>query len=253
MRVITCASPDAVGRTAAECVAEVARRAGPEVVLGVATGSSPLSAYEHLAAMVRAGDLDLTRARAFALDEYVGLPRGHAQGYAAVVDRTVTRPLGLDPARVHVPDGCADDLDAAASAHERLIADAGGVDVQILGIGSDGHIGFNEPGASPASRTHVEVLAESTRRDNARFFASPDEVPHRALTEGLATILDHRCLVVIAQGLGKARAVADMIEGPVTTSCPASLLQRHPDVTVVLDAAAASCLRDAGATGTVGA
>jgi glucosamine-6-phosphate deaminase len=230
-----------VGRAAAAKIAHrVARH--PETVLGLATGSSPLAIYAELAAR-REGGLDFGRVSGFALDEYVGLPTSHPQSYASVIRTTVTEPLGLDPARVHVPDGLADDIEAACAAYESAIAAAGGVDVQILGIGANGHIGFNEPTSSFQSRTRIKTLAPRTREDNARFFDSLDEVPTHCLTQGLGTILEARELLLVAQGETKADAVAAAVEGPFASMVPASVLQWHRSATVILDEAAASKLR----------
>lgn len=245
MEVIIRPDADAVGATAAAKVARITHDTGPEVVLGLSTGSSPLATYNHLAALVQAGTLDLTHAWGFALDEYVGLPQGHPESYARVIDRTVTQPLHMDPQRVFTPDGFADNLQQAAADYERHIHDAGGVDVQVLGIGTDGHIGFNEPSSSLASRTRMKTLTDATRRDNARFFDTLDQVPRHCLTQGLGTIMDHREIVLVAQGAKKADAVAGLVEGPVTASCPASVLQFHPRVTVVIDEDAASRLQHA--------
>jgi glucosamine-6-phosphate deaminase len=215
-------------------------RAGTLQVLGVATGSSPLSTYAALRAANPPGLRDLT---VFALDEYVGLPAEHPESYRSVIDREVTRPLGLDPDRVHVPDGRADDLPAACRAYEDAIRAAGGIDLQILGIGATGHIGFNEPTSSFSSRTRVKTLTAQTRRDNARYFASQDDVPHHCVTQGLGTIMEARKVVLVAFGESKAKAVAAAVEGPVTSMCPASVLQIHPDATMVVDEPAASQLR----------
>jgi glucosamine-6-phosphate deaminase len=242
VEIVVLDSPDDVARIAADRIAAVVRRR-PDAVLGLATGSSPLGAYAELARRVSAGELDLSRAHAFALDEYVGLPSGAPQSYRAVIDREVVRPLRMDPTRVHVPDGRAADLDSAAQAYEAAIAAAGGVDVQLLGIGANGHIGFNEPTSSFASRTRVKTLAPRTRADNARFFDSPDAVPVHCLTQGLGTILEARELLLVAQGSAKAAAVAAAVEGPVTSMCPGSALQLHPRATVVVDAAAAERLQ----------
>jgi glucosamine-6-phosphate deaminase len=241
VEVIVEPTPDDVARVAADVIAGVVSRR-PDAVLGVATGSSPLGVYAELARRVADGRLDLSGVTAFALDEYVGLPAGHPQAYAAVVAREVTGPLRLDPARVHVPDGGAADLEAAAEEYERALADAGGVDVQLLGIGGNGHIGFNEPTSSFGSRTRIKTLTERTRADNARFFDSPDEVPLHCLTQGLGTILEARRLLLVAQGEGKAAAVAAAVEGPLTSMCPGSALQLHPRATVVVDEAAAARL-----------
>lgn len=240
MEIIICTTPSEVGELAAAKIARVARDAGPEVVLGVATGSSPMATYTALARLVAGGALDLSRASAFALDEYVGLPKGHPESYAEVIRRSVTEPLGMDPVRVHCPDGFAADLEAAGPAYEAAILAAGGVDVQLLGIGSNGHIGFNEPTSSLSSRTRIKTLAERTRLDNARFFPSLDEVPQHCLTQGLGTIMDARQVVLVAQGEAKAHAIAAVVEGPITAMYPGSVLQLHPRATIIVDEAAAA-------------
>ncbi|MCU1519005.1 MAG: multidrug transporter, partial [Pseudarthrobacter sp.] len=178
----------------------------------------------------------------FALDEYVGLPAGHPESYAEVIRREVTDRLRLDPARVAVPDGSAADPERAAAAYDSAIAAAGGIDVQILGIGHNGHLAFNEPGSALDSRTRVEVLTERTREANARYFSTPVDVPFRCITQGLGTIMEARHLLLVVNGTDKARVLAAALNGPVTADCPASLLQRHPHVTVVADEAAAALL-----------
>lgn len=233
---------ESVGALSAAKIAHVCRTVGKEVVLGVATGSSPLATYVELAALTRSGDLDLSGASAFALDEYVGLPPGHPESYAEVIRKTVTSPLGLKAHNVHVPDGFADDLEAAAKEYEREIVASGGVDIQIVGVGSNGHIGFNEPGSSLASRTRIKTLTRGTREDNARFFDRAEDVPVHCLTQGLGTIMDAREVVMVAFGAGKADAVAGVVEGPVSARCPGSVLQFHEKATIVVDEAAASRL-----------
>jgi glucosamine-6-phosphate deaminase len=213
----------------------------PSATLGVATGSTPLPVYAALAQRAASGT-DFSRASAFALDEYVGLPEGHPESYRAVIDREVTQPLRLNPELVRVPDGSAVGIDTAGERYERAIVAAGGVDVQLLGIGTTGHLGFNEPGSSFASLTRVKTLTEQTRRDNARFFEALEQVPMHCVTQGLGTILRARHLVLLAFGEGKAEAIAAAVEGPVSASMPGSAIQLHPHVTVVLDAAAASAL-----------
>lgn len=233
--VIIVPDQDRAGALAADAVAALVA-AKPDAVLGVATGSTPLSAYRALAAR----SLDLCRLRAFALDEYVGLDLDAPQSYHSVIAREVTEPLGLDPARVHVPgEG---PLEAAGEAYERAILDSGGVDLQLLGLGTDGHIGFNEPGSSLASPTRIKTLAEQTRRDNARFFGSLDEVPVHCITQGLGTILRARHLILLAFGDRKAEALAAAVEGPVSARVPGSVIQLHPRVTVIIDESAASRL-----------
>lgn len=242
MEVVVCPNPEQVGRVAAARVAQVLHAAGPECVLGVATGSSPLALYNELAILVERGELNLEQASAFALDEYVGLPEGHPLSYRKVIDETVTVPLKMQQERVHVPNGFAEDIAAAAEEYELAIAQSGGVDAQILGVGTNGHIGFNEPTSSLASRTRIKTLTARTRNDNARFFNSLDEVPTHCLTQGLGTILAARNIVLVAQGEHKAEAIAGLVEGPVTAVCPGSVLQLHEHVTIVIDEAAASGL-----------
>ncbi len=243
MEVVICDSEAEVGDLAAAKVARVVRDVGPDAVIGVATGSSPLPLYATLANMADRGEVDLERVSAFALDEYVGLPVGHPQSYAAVIDATVTQPLGLDPARVYVPDGSADNIEAAATHFENTIRRAGGIDIQILGVGANGHIGFNEPTSSLASRTRIKTLTERTRHDNARFFGSLDDVPTHCLTQGLGTIMDAGEVLLVATGSGKAAAITALVEGPITAMCPGSVLQLHPKATVIIDRDAATDLQ----------
>ncbi len=242
MEIIICPDEARVARVSAAKIARVVAEVGPRAVLGVATGSSPVATYRELGRLVAAGRLDLSEASAFALDEYVGLAYDHPQSYHDTIRRTVTEPLGLSPHRVHVPDG-AGDVQTAGERYEAAIKAAGGVDIQLLGVGANGHIGFNEPGSSLASRTRIKTLAPKTRQDNARFFSSIDEVPVHCLTQGLATILDARQALLVALGEGKAEAVAAIAEGPVTAMWPGSVLQLHQHATLVVDEAAASRLK----------
>lgn len=211
-------------------------------VLGVATGDSPLPLYESLAS----APPDLADTSVFALDEYIGLDQSHPASYHSVVDRLITQPLGLDPASVLVPDGSAADPAAAAAEFDSRLTQSGGADVQILGIGRNGHIGFNEPGSDFLGRTRVVQLSEVTRVDNARFFASPDEVPTHAITQGIATIMTARRIVLIARGESKAEAIERLLSGDTTPLFPASVLRDHPDVTLLLDQAAASRIEGSG-------
>jgi glucosamine-6-phosphate deaminase len=221
---------------------EIARliRANPASVLGLATGSTPLPVYEALAS--RLTGLDVSQVRGFALDEYVGIDPAHPESYRSVITREVVEPLGLDPRRIRVPDGSLDGIEHAGDDYDRAISDAGGIDLQILGIGTDGHIGFNEPGSSFASVTRVKTLTQQTREDNARFFDSIEDVPRHCITQGLGTILRARHLVLLAFGEGKADAVAGAVEGPLSASLPGSAIQLHPHATVVVDEPAASRL-----------
>lgn len=238
--VVIVPDSSAAGELVSELIARRIR-ANPEFVLGLATGSTPLPVYQRLAEKL--ADVDVSRVRGFALDEYVGIDPEHPESYRNVIHREVTAPLGLNPDLVRVPDGSTVGIRTAGADYEAAIAEAGGVDLQILGIGSTGHIGFNEPGSSFGSATRVKTLAEQTRRDNARFFASLDEVPRHCITQGLGTILRARHLVMLAFGEGKADAVAGAVEGPLSASLPASAIQLHERVTVVLDEGAASRLR----------
>jgi glucosamine-6-phosphate deaminase len=244
MEVVPLASVEEVAALAADTI-EALVRARPACVLGLATGSSPVPAYAELVARHRAGSgPSYDEVRAFLLDEYVGLPAGHPQSYRATIARELTDDLGLAADRVHGPDPT--DPQTAGAAYEQALLDAGGVDLQVLGIGSDGHLAFNEPGSSLASTTRIKTLTDTTRRDNARFFGSLDEVPHHVMTQGLGTILRARHLLFLATGPGKADAVAAAVEGPLTASCPASVLQLHPHATVLLDPAAAGGLSRLG-------
>lgn len=243
MEVVIVPDAAAGGELIAEAMAALLRRK-PDALLGVATGSTPLPVYQALAAKVRAGAVDASRARVCQLDEYVGLPAGHPESYRSVVLREVIEPLGLSPESFTGPDGSAEDVLGACEAYDALLAAAGGVDLQLLGIGTDGHIGFNEPCSSLASRTRIKTLTEQTRVDNARFFDGDiEQVPRHVITQGIGTILEARHLVLLATGEGKAEAIAHTVEGPVAAVVPASALQLHPHATVVVDEAAASKLK----------
>lgn len=235
---------DSAAAAGAHVADHIAARVAHDVgfTLGVATGSTPLPVYDALRKRADGG-VDFSQMRAFALDEYVGLPAGHPEAYRAVIEREVSVPLGLDASRVHVPDGAIEGIETAGDRYEHLLTTHGGVDLQLLGIGATGHIGFNEPGSSFGSLTRVKTLTERTRVDNARFFASGEDVPIHCVTQGLGTILRARHLVLLAFGGAKAEAIAAAVEGPVTASMPGSAIQLHAHVTVVLDEAAASQLR----------
>jgi glucosamine-6-phosphate deaminase len=240
MEVVILADAAAVATHVADVVERLVRRK-PGAVLGLATGGSPIGVYSELGRRAEAG-LSFAAVKAFQLDEYIGLPVGHDQSYRVYIERHFTGLVDIDPNNVHVPDGNAVDLLEACAAYEADIAAAGGVDLQLLGIGGDGHLGFNEPTSSLASRTRVKTLTESTRLDNARFFPSLDDVPRHVLTQGIGTILEARELVLIASGAAKAEPIARAIEGPLAAMCPASAIQLHPHARVVLDEPAASAL-----------
>lgn len=235
----------AIFSTAEEASREVARRiAGavnrrPDGVLGLATGGTPVTAYQALIGMYRDGKVDFSNIRTFNLDEYIGLPPDHPQSFRHFMDQQLFQSINVDPERTFVPDGLASDVAQACSQYEAMIRDAGGIDLQLLGIGHNGHIAFNEPGSAADSRTRQVALTDETIENNARFFESIDQVPRHAITMGIGTILEAREIVLLALGEGKAEAVAKMVHGPITEQHPASLLRRHRNVTAVLDAAAA--------------
>lgn len=243
MEIVILPDADRVARTLADVI--TARVQSGPCTLGLATGSSPLGAYQELIRRYRAGEVSFRDCWAVLLDEYVGLAPGHEQSYARVIRDEFTGQVDLPPDHVLVPDGSAQDLPAAAAEFERRRHEVGPVAVQVLGIGANGHLGFNEPGSSLGSRTRIKTLTEQTRADNARFFGADETVPVHVLTQGLATILEAEHLVLVATGTGKADAVAAAAEGPLTASCPASVLQLHPHATVVVDEAAAGSLAHA--------
>lgn len=244
MDVVIVEDEEALGRAAASLVVE-ALRADPRLVLGVATGSSPVTTYRALAT-ARGSGRDFSQVRCVALDEYLGISASDPASYHSFVRREIAEPLGIRPENLLVPDGNAPDPGAACVAFEDAVRGLGGVAIQLLGIGRNGHVGFNEPGSPFDSRTRVARLSSTTRADNARFFARPEDVPTYCLTQGLGTILDASRLVLVASGSHKADAVAAAVEGPVTEACPASVLQLHPDATVIVDGDAASRLRRIG-------
>lgn len=235
-------------RLAADVVADTVR-ARPDAVIGFATGRTPRALYAQLARRVARRELDLRGIRVVALDEYVGVAPDDPRSFAAYLDAHVIRPLHIDPRRVSLLDGSAASDEVLAErcrAYDRLL-DAAGVDLQIVGIGRNGHIGFSEPGTPFETATHLARLTEATRRDNADAFGGdPRRVPERALTQGPATIARARTILLVASGDGKADAVAAAFDGPIDPACPASLLQRHPRVRAVLDPAAATGLSRRG-------
>jgi glucosamine-6-phosphate deaminase len=233
--------PDAAtaARHAAERVAALVA-ARPRAVLGLATGETMRPFYAALRALHRAGRLDLSGVTAFTLDEYLGVPPDHPASFHAYMRAELFDHVAL--AAAHLPDGDVPDPEAEAARYEAAIAAAGGIDLQLLGIGRNGHLAFNEPGSAPASRTRVTTLSETTRAANAAAFA-PLPVPGRAITLGLGTIMEARACLLIATGASKADAVAAAVEGPVDLACPASVLQRHPGATLLIDRAASAALR----------
>ncbi len=237
MEVIVQPTAEEATEVAARIVGNLIRRK-PDAVLGLATGSTPVRLYQKLVEKA----LDWSRITVFNLDEYVGLPQEHPQSYRVFMRENLFNQTNIRLENTHIPDGNAADLPASCRAYEEKIREAGGVDLQLLGIGSDGHIGFNEPTSSLASRTRIKTLTPRTRADNARFFGGEDAVPHHVVTMGIGTILESKKILLLAFGEGKAEALAGAVEGALTATNPASALQMHEKAIVCADAAAASRL-----------
>ncbi|HEV8606616.1 MAG TPA: glucosamine-6-phosphate deaminase [Tepidisphaeraceae bacterium] len=217
--------------------------AKPNAVLGMATGSTPLGLYQELVRLHKKGELDFSHVTTFNLDEYVGLPITHPQSYHHFMHEHLFRHINIPPQNIHIPSGTTTNYRAFCAWYESRIKECGGIDLQILGIGTDGHIGFNEPGSSLSSRTRLKTLARQTIDDNARFFKNRNEVPIYAITMGVGTVLEAREIVLLASGSKKAEAIAAAVEGPVTSMITASALQHHPSTRVYLDEEAAAHLK----------
>jgi len=241
MEVVISKTYEELSRKAAQRVADVVN-VKPNAVLGLATGSSPLGLYKELIRMHREEGLDFSHVTTFNLDEYVGLAPEHDQSYHYFMYENLFKHINVPMENTHVPSGTTSNYKAFCQWYEDRIVEAGGIDIQVLGIGSDGHIAFNEPTSSLGSRTRLKTLTAQTIDDNARFFEKKEDVPVYAITMGVGTILEARKLVLVANGPGKADAVAKMIEGPVTSMITASALQLHPDAAVFIDEAAAADL-----------
>ena len=214
----------------------------PDIILGLATGSSPVGVYDELVRMFEAGELDFSAVRSFNLDEYYPLEPDNDQSYRYFMNKNLFDRVNIDKANTRVPDGMAEDVEKECAEYDAALAFVGGTDIQLLGIGGNGHIGFNEPDGFFTAATHKVVLTENTIKANARFFASEEEVPRYAVTMGMGAIMSAKSIVLVANGEAKAQAVASMLNGGVDPLCPASILQLHPDVNVFIDEAAASLL-----------
>lgn len=226
---------------AAKQVATLIRKK-PDCVIGFATGSTPLGLYKELIRMHKAESLDFSKVVSFNLDEYVGLPPTHPESYHYFMWENLFKHININPSNVYIPMGMAEDIDAFCKWYEEKIIEHGGIDLQILGIGSNGHIAFNEPGSSLGSRTRIKTLKENTRLDNSRFFNSIDEVPKYAITMGVGTIMEAKRLLLLANGINKAEAIKQTVEGPIMAKYPATILQLHRYATVIVDKEAASKL-----------
>ena len=213
----------------------------PTAVLGLATGSTPLKLYSELVKMYENSEIDFSRVTTFNLDEYVGLPEGDKNSYRFFMDENLFDKINIDKKKTHLPSGNVDDVNEHCAEYDAKIKHAGGIDLQLLGIGADGHIGFNEPTSSLTSKTRIKTLTKQTIADNARFFGGdPDKVPTHAITMGIGSIMDSKMVILLAFGKNKAAAVKAAVEGPVSAMVPASILQMHPNVKVIVDLDAAS-------------
>jgi glucosamine-6-phosphate deaminase len=244
MEVIIEPTADAASVLAARIVADLVRRK-PSAVLGLATGNTPLPMYRELIRLHVEEGLDFSGVTTFNLDEYLGLDPAHPASYHHFMRENLFRHINVRPERVHLPDGTTQDVPSCCAAYEASIRGAGGIDLQVLGIGGDGHIGFNEPVSSLSSRTRIKTLTERTRSDNAFAFSSPEAVPHHVITMGIGTIMESREVLLLGFGGRKAEALEATIEGPVSQMVPASALQFHQRVRVILDEAASVKLKRA--------
>ena len=242
MKVIKVKNYDELSRTAATIIAGVIL-SRPDCILGLATGSSPVGTYDQLAAMYEEGILDFSHVKSVNLDEYVGLDGSNDQSYRYFMNKNLFSRVNIKIENTYVPDGTNLDAAACCEAYNTLLKNIGTVDLQLLGIGPNGHIGFNEPGTPFTEETHIVTLTEKTRQDNARFFEGDiNKVPTHAITMGIATIMKAKKILLVATGENKADAIKAMVEGEPTPEWPASVLQNHQDVVVIVDEAAASKL-----------
>jgi len=241
MLIIQKNSYEEISTLAAKIIAQKIKNK-PNLVLGLATGSTPLGLYKALINMHKNEGLDFSKITTFNLDEYIGLPQTHNQSYYYFMHENFFNHINISKRLINIPDGMSEKHDIACNQYEDKIRHAGGIDFQILGIGSNGHIAFNEPGSSLNSRTRVKPLSKKTIKDNSRFFNSIDEVPTKSITMGIGTIMSSQEILLIANGLNKAEIIKSCIEGPISAMCPASILQMHRKVTVLLDKDAASKL-----------
>lgn len=242
MLVLVKEAYDEMSREAADLIASFIRKK-PNAVIGFATGDTPIGLYKELIRLHREAGLDFSKITTFNLDEYVGLSPEHPMSYHFFMWENLFKHINIDPRFVHVPQGMSDDVDAFCEWYEEKIRSVGGLDIQILGIGSNGHIAFNEPGSSLGSRTRIKKLTGKTRKDNARFFNNQlEDVPQYAITMGVGTIMDARKLVLLASGKGKADAIHATVEGPITAIVPATIVQMHRNAVLIIDKDAASKL-----------
>jgi len=241
MEVIIKDNYEELSKFAAQLIADQINKK-PDTVLGLATGGTPLGTYKELINLHKENKVDFSQVVSFNLDEYVGLPIEHSQSYYYFMNENFFKHINIKPGNWYLPDGMAEDIPQSCEEYEKKIKEHGGIDLQLLGIGGNGHIAFNEPGSSLASRTRVKTLTEKTRKDNSRFFESIDEVPRYAITMGNGTIMDSKAILLLASGDNKADAIEKTVEGPITSMVPATIVQLHPRVTIAVDRDAASKL-----------
>ena len=241
MEVIICKTKEEASKIAADMIT-AAVKANPKTILGLATGSTPVPMYQEMIKAVKAKKVSYKAVKSWNLDEYVGLPPTHDQSYRYFMDKNLFDAIDIKKSNTHVLNGLAKDIGKECKSYEAAIKKAGGIDIQVLGIGSDGHIAFNEPGTSLASDTDVVYLTPQTIKDNSRFFKSAKDVPTRALSRGVGSILKAKKIILLAFGKGKADAVKGCVEGPMTQFCTASALQAHNDAWIFCDEEAASKL-----------
>ena len=243
VKVLVCDSYETLSKKAAGILAGIIN-VKPDAVLGLATGSSPVGTYKELIKLFEAGLLDFSKVRTYNLDEYYPIDPENDQSYHYFMNVNLFDHVNIDKANVHVPDGNAPDMDKACKDYEAMLDEIGGVDIQVLGIGGNGHIGFNEPADVFVGPTHVVGLTESTIQANSRFFEKIEDVPTKAISMGVGSIMKAKKILLVANGAGKAKAIADTLEGPITPQVPASILQLHHDVTIIIDEAAAAGLKE---------
>ena len=243
MRIIVCENYEEVSKKAAQMIlSQVTLK--PNSVLGLATGSTPIGMYENLVKFNKKGDIDFSEVRTFNLDEYYNLPKNNTQSYHYFMHKNLFDHININPANVHIPNGMTDDVNAECKRYDELIKEADGVDIQVLGIGNNAHIGFNEPTISFEKGTHLVELEESTIEANSRFFDNIGDVPKKAITMGIGSIFKSRKIMLIATGENKAEAIYNTVYGKVVPEVPASILQFHSDIVLILDKEAAKLLKE---------
>ena len=243
MRIIVCQNYEEVSKKAAQMIlSQVTLK--PNSVLGLATGSTPIGMYENLVKLNKNGDIDFSEVRTFNLDEYYNLPKESDQSYHYFMYQNLFNHININPANIHIPNGMTNDVDAECDRYDSLIKEAGGVDIQVLGIGNNAHIGFNEPTVNFEKGTHLVELEESTIEANSRFFDNIEDVPKKAITMGVGSIFKSKKILLIATGENKAEAIYNTVYGKVVPEVPASILQFHSDIVLILDKDAAKLLKE---------